>query len=143
MKRRLIAGGIVLLVLWVCMVPVAYNLDVLLSGGRGLEVNPLTTLVPVLRNSAARRLLLLLMGVAVVGVVACLTAGAGVSSRTDMQHLTPDIEIPAEAGQGQFGTARFLPENQYKKSFSGYDLSSEEFDTLKKEGKEDGKQYDR
>lgn len=145
MKKRWIAGGIVLLILWLCMVPLTYNLDVLLRGAHGFTLNPIVAFPVVFRDGTLRRLLGLMMGVCLLGVVACLTAGSGVSSRTGMQRLTPDIEIPVAVGQGQFGTARFLNKNAYEKNFNAYTLSrgADAYENLMQEGKKDAEEIDK
>lgn len=38
--------------------------------------------------------------------------------KADMIPITPDIKIPAPAGQGQHGTARFLKEKEFDKAFA-------------------------
>lgn len=142
MKKRWIAGGIVLVILWLCMVPLTYNLDVLLRGAQGYTLNPIMAFPVVFRDAQLRRLLGLMMGVCLLAVVACLTAGSGVSSRTGMHRLTPDIEIPVAVGQGQFGTARFLNKGEYRKAFTAYTLSSgnDAYEKLMQEGKHDAQE---
>lgn len=39
------------------------------------------------------------------------------NNRVDMVEVTPDIHIPAPAGQGQYGTARFMKENELDKYY--------------------------
>lgn len=118
MRRRIIVGIVMLILLWVITVPAIYDADQLLSGNMAFRISPMTTLRPVLEKDITRKLLLLVMGIDVLAVVACLISGSQHSTRTGVQKITPDITIPAAAGQGQFGTARFLTASKYKKAFT-------------------------
>lgn len=144
MKRRLIAAGVVLMLLWVFSIPLAYNMDALLARRGGFTWNPIATLPQVLGNKKALEFLLLSMGIELLAIVACLAAGTNISSRTDMQTVTPDIRIPVAAGQGQFGTARFLSRKKYKTAFTEYQMpDSPFFQELLKEGASDAKEIDK
>lgn len=143
MKRRFIAAAIVLAALWILELPLVYDLDVLLSRRNDFLWNPVAAVLPVFRSAAMRKLYLLSALLALLAVAACLTAGSHVYTHSGMQRLTPDIEIPEAAGQGQFGTARFLPRKKYSKAFSAYTLSTDgKYAELLKEGKADVKEID-
>lgn len=144
MKRRLIAAGIVLALLWILVIPVSYNLDALLSQRYDFLWNPIRALPLVLGNEKARSFLLLLMGAALLAVAACLAAGSHVYTHSGTRRITPDIEIPEAAGQGQFGTARFLEKRKYKKAFTACELPEDGlYAELLKEGKKDARKIDR
>lgn len=144
MKRRIIAGIIVLVVLWIAAVPIAYDLDALLSQRYDYVWNPIWAFLLVLRNDKALKMLLLLLGVMTLAVIACLTAGSNVTVRTGMQQITPDISIPKADGQGQFGTARFLSKKKYEKTFTAYKLPKDGlYQNLIEEGERNGKKYDK
>ncbi len=143
MKRRLTVAGIVLVILWLASIPTAYNLDVLMTGGQDYTWNPFRALPLVITNGQAARLLVILMAVVILAIVACLTAGSNISTHSGVQRITPDITIPEAAGQGQFGTARFLSRKKYGRVFSAYTLPDDGlYAKLIKEGKNDGKEIE-
>lgn len=143
-KKRWIAGGAVLLLLWVAVIPVSYNLDALLSQRYDYTWNPLRALPLVLQTPKAGLFLLLLLAASALAVVGCLLTGSNIDSHSRIQHITPDIEIPEAAGQGQFGTARFLSKKKYSKVFTAYTLPTDGlYAELLKEGKNDAKAIDK
>lgn len=133
-----------MLLLWVAAIPVSYNLDALLSRRLDFTWNPVLALRLVLQTPKAALFLLLLMAAATLAVVGCLLAGSNIDSHSRIQHITPDIEIPEAAGQGQFGTARFLSRKKYAKAFTAYTLPDQgRYAELLKEGKNDAKAIDK
>lgn len=62
----------------------------------------------VIHNDRVRRFYLLYcLGLAalLIWIIVCSNY---LKYRSDMQRITPDIETPCAAGQGQFGTARWM-----------------------------------
>lgn len=43
--------------------------------------------------------------------------------KSDMQHITPDIETPKAEGQGQYGTARWLDKSKYQSAFDLFEIN--------------------
>ena len=68
-----------------------------------------------------------------------LFTGSYLKYRSDMQVITPDIITPQAAGQGQFGTARWLKNGNIHRFFAVWKISRKDatFRELMEAGKKD------
>lgn len=66
------------------------------------------------------------LGIALVVTVLLLNDTKGYQSK--QMQITDTISVPVPAGQGQCGTAKWLPKDQYSKAFAHYTLDETEFD---------------
>lgn len=93
-------------------------------------------------DSRHRTLFLLLTAICTfVSISALFLKPSGKHIKTDTVKLTPNIEIPAPAGQGQYGTARFATEAEQTKQYAAIKIekSNPIIRMLINEGKEDYK----
>lgn len=62
---------------------------------------------------------------------------SSLSCYSNMQRITPQIAIPVAAGQGQFGTAHFMPDGLKSRSFTVWHIKHSAIRHLLDEGKKD------
>lgn len=93
--------------------PMAVDTHFLLSQELGrLTLDPLIGWQMVLFDSRVQKFYLLYAAITALLLIWALVSCNYIKYRSDMQRVTPDIETPCAAGQGQFGTARWMqPEN--------------------------------
>ena len=60
-----------------------------------------------------------------------------------MQRLTPKITTPCAAGQGQYGTARWMKPEEVRESFTETKLDELDLDALIRAGKGDKEEIKR
>ncbi|MEG2455106.1 MAG: type IV secretory system conjugative DNA transfer family protein, partial [Oscillospiraceae bacterium] len=116
MKRRYFMATALLLALCVLCLFGAYNLHMALSGGL-CSMNPSAVLAGVqIRNVR----LFWYMGCAgsLLAVVWMMVSRSYIKYRSDMQKITPDIEVPKAEGQGQYGTAHWLDPKRFPQVFA-------------------------
>ena len=66
-------------------------------------------------------------------LVACLVSGGNVRYRNSTVQIVPGLAIPVAAGNGEYGTACFMPKRMLRKVFAQRKLS--EIKKLQKEMK--------
>ena len=80
----------------------------------------------------------LLLASLMLGLIWILLTGSNLKYRSDMQQITPDIQTPCAAGQGQYGTARWMKKKNFSKCFPTVQLSEiENIDELLRAGRQD------
>lgn len=72
-----------------------------------------------------------------VSIVWAIVSSGTVRYRSGMYRVTPDIAIPVPAGQGQFGTAWWLPRKNYGQKFAAVEIGGNELDALLVAGQQD------
>lgn len=85
------------------------------------------------------RFYLLLCALAALLILWVMLTGSYLNYRSDMQQITPDIQTPCAAGQGQFGTARWLRPEKIKHFYGVWSLPQKDpvFQALLDAGKAD------
>lgn len=145
MKKRLTVAALVLVVAALVVIPVL-SLDVhaLLSGNTGLlTVSPLIGWAAVVSIPQVGKLYLLLVATLALLILWAMVSSSSLKYRSDMQRITPDISTPCADGQGQFGTARWLPKNKYDKCFHAQALAElAGLEELLKAGEQDKEDID-
>lgn len=127
MKRRLIAGGFALLFfLWLSLV-FASNFGMLLTGRRDeCTLRLFRMLAALAADPRGVKLFCLLALGSVLLVMWMLFGRSYLKYKSDMYEVVPGFSIPYPEGQGQHGTAWFMP----KKKFASYFASAEAEETL-------------
>lgn len=125
MKSRCIAAAFSFVVLAVLMLMLAGNADAILSAEHGAAtLNPLKLLARALSSRRCLYLWLLLDGLCLLFVYWGLFGKSYLDYHSKMFEVVPGFEIPMPEGQGQHGTAWWLPEKNYEDVFAGVDISS-------------------
>jgi hypothetical protein len=119
MKRRLIAGGLALLFfLWLSLV-FASNFGLLLTGRRAdCTLLPSGMLAALLADPRGVKLFFLLAVGSVLLVLWMLFGRSYLNYKSDMYEVVPGFCIPKPAGQGQHGTAWFMPQKRFADYFA-------------------------
>lgn len=114
MIKRWIVAGIILLATSVFLLPqlAADSHYLFLQDFGSMTIDPLDGWKMVILDDRVRRFYLLYLAITVLLLICVLVTSSYLNYRSDMQRITPDIVTPCAAGQGQFGTARWMkPEN--------------------------------
>lgn len=118
MKRRIATGVTLLLFLTLLSLMGAYNLDCILSGRvRACSWNPMTAFSG-LSNQKVRLFFFLFVALSTLFIIYMLFANSYIKYKSDMQRITPDIQTPRAEGQGQYGTARWMPQEKIDEMFT-------------------------
>lgn len=147
-KRRIIALAVIFAAGVLLAALGAYNANELFGGGGEYSANIILALKG-LGSERARVLFFAFVGFVVLGIFAIVYASNSVNYKSDMYRVTPDIEIPYPAGQGQYGTSWFISEKELGRFFTKITVdedstvirellkkSKEEFDKTEKGGDE-------
>lgn len=119
LKSRYLAAALSFILLTALMLAVAANADAILSAERGAAtLNPAKQLARALASSRCLLLWLLLDGIGVLGIYWALFGRSYLNYRSEMFEVVPGFEIPMPEGQGQHGTAWWLPEAEYSRVFT-------------------------
>lgn len=123
MKRRLIAGGLALLFfLWLSLV-FASNFGLLLTGRRAdCTLFPTGMLAALLADPRDVKLFLLLAAGSVLLVLWMLFGHSYLNYKSDMYEVVPGFSIPRPEGQGQHGTAWFMPQKKFADAFASAEV---------------------
>lgn len=110
MKKRILVAGCVLLLTAGFLLPqlAADSHFFFMKDFQMMTLDPFAAWPLVLANSRIQKFYLLYLAVTALLLIWVLVSGSYLNYRSDMQHLTPDIATPCAAGQGQFGTARWM-----------------------------------
>lgn len=144
MKKRWFVGLTVFLLIAVLIIPqAAADIHFFLTHQtERLTLNPLTGWSAVLCEGKALRFYLLFCAVAGALLLGILLTGSSLNYRSGSWIVTPDIATPSAAGQGQFGTARWLPQERVHRYFGVWKIrpaNETELQTLLEAGKNDRK----
>lgn len=118
-KKKLIAAlplGILSLYAGMCM---AIFLDQALTGQAGISIclNPLKMIKYVRAGENTISLSLIFSVLILLGIYALVLTDTK-TYKSELMEITPDIHIPVPAGQGQYGTARFLKKSEFDTTFN-------------------------
>jgi type IV secretion system protein VirD4 len=102
------------------------------------ETNPIQMFF-YLRKSEITLLFMALFSVlTILGIITIWFSGTNKAYQSDLQKITPDIYTPVTAGQGQFGTAKWLKEKDFDCVFDYVILDSKKLLKKKKKLKQGG-----
>lgn len=79
-------------------------------------INPIIMKQYVLNNEQVRIFTIFFSVILLLGIITLLVGGKS-SFKIDMIEITPEIRTPAPAGQGQHGTAKWLPKEKFDQVF--------------------------
>lgn len=118
MKQKVTLSTLLFAILSVGALYAGYNIDRVLSGNREqCSANLLTVIGGVMQEQRARMMALIFVVASALLVVTILLMQGYIKYKSDMREVTPEIQTPEAAGQGQYGTARWLKESEYHQSF--------------------------
>lgn len=139
MKKRVITAIILWLILaGVVLPPVVADLHALLSRQtEALTIKPWVGWQVVLEGELPLRLYLLLAALCALGVLWAVVSSSYINYKSGMIQVTPDIVTPAPAGQGQYGTARWLEKRQIPKYYAVAEVKNKALEELLIQGKSD------
>lgn len=117
MRKKIIPCTLLFLVFAIGALYCGYNADAFLSGTRHFSTNFFVVLRGVMEIPKARAFALLLIAADALFIGFIMVMQEYIKYRSDMRQVTPDINIPEAAGQGQYGTARWLEQSEFADSF--------------------------
>ncbi len=119
LKSRYMAAVFSFVLLTLLTLALAANADAILSGARGAAtLNPVSQLARAFSSKRCLYMWLLLDGLGLLGIYWALFGKSYLDYRSKMFEVVPGFEIPMPEGQGQHGTAWWLPKDQYGVAFS-------------------------
>lgn len=117
-KRWLIALTAFALAAGVVLPPLAADADYFFTKRYDLLTwMPSAGWVVILEGGKPLWFYLLLCALTALLILWVMLTGSYLNYRSDMQQITPDIQTPRAAGQGQFGTARWLDPKEITRFF--------------------------
>lgn len=118
-KRFIIAGIIILIAAALILPQLAADSHFLLLREFGsVTINPLEGWQMVVSNVRVLTFYLLYLALTALLLIWVLVSSNYLKYRSTMQQITPDIETPCAAGQGQFGTARWMKSEEVGRFFA-------------------------
>ncbi len=133
MRRRILTALCVLPILLALSALLACNLHRVLSGESGFIWKPQEVLAMLTTVKNVRLFFLAFAACSLLLLVACLVSGGNVRYRNSTVQIVPGLAIPVAAGNGEYGTACFMPKRMLRKVFAQRKLS--EIKKLQKEMK--------
>ena len=143
MKRKWIIAGVLLLIAAALLPLPAANLHFFLLREREqMTTNLLTCWQVILTTKNAAKFYLIFTALVMLMLLWTIVSSNHLNYRSGMQVITPDIKTPCPAGQGEYGTARWLPEKQYSRYFTVWKVGKKNstFKELLSAGKSDRKE---
>lgn len=142
MKKRWFVGLTVFLLIAVLVIPqAAADIHFFFTHQtERLTLNPLMGWSAVLCEGKALRFYLLFCAVIGALLLGILLTGSSLNYRSGSWVVTPEIVTPSASGQGQFGTARWLSNEQIHRHFGVWNIRSAnntELQALLEAGKND------
>lgn len=123
MKKRLIAGGLALLFFLCLSLVISSNFGLLLTGRRAdCTLRPFGMLAALLADPRGSKLFLLLALGSVLLVLWMLFGNSYLNYKSDMYEVVPGFSIPRPEGQGQHGTAWFMPQKKFANAFASAEV---------------------
>ncbi|MCL2076841.1 MAG: type IV secretory system conjugative DNA transfer family protein [Oscillospiraceae bacterium] len=131
LKRKLILGGVIFVLGGIGCIFFSTVIHLALRGEDTVQLQSFEYCLNSLKESETHLMLFLLLlgGVGLASLALILTVQKPYQSREI--KITPDITIPASAGQGQYGSARFMTNKEISKAFPRFELTPGN-DTIKK-----------
>lgn len=117
MKKRIAAAAVCMLILTLLSLLAAYNLDCLASHSRAFSSSPMTAL-EALGNRKVLIFFLLFTALSGLTVSYMAFGRSTIKYRSGMRQIVPGVETPMPEGQGQYGTARWMPKENIPKAFT-------------------------
>lgn len=125
MKRRILTALCVLPFLLALSALLACNLHCILSGESGFFIwKPQTVLAMLTTVKNVRLFFLAFAACCLLLLLACLVSGGNVRYRNSTVQIVPGLAIPVSAGNGEYGTACFMPKRMLRRVFSRQKLSA-------------------
>ncbi|MET0017991.1 hypothetical protein [Oscillibacter sp.] len=123
MKKRLIAGGLALLLfLWLSLA-ISSNFGLLLARQmKRCSLRTFKMLAVLAADPRSVKLFLLLAVGSVLLVLWMLFGNSYLNYKSDMYEVVPGFSIPRPAGQGQHGTAWFMPQKKFADAFASAEV---------------------
>lgn len=119
MKRRFFFAALSFIFCTILTLEGAANLDLILTHAQGqCTINPAYLFLHALSSRRCLFLWAALDGLGLVGIYWALFGLSHINYRSDMYEVVPGFEEPMPEGQGQHGTAWWLPAKDYGKAFS-------------------------
>lgn len=123
MKRRLIAGGLALLLFFWLSLVISSNFGLLLTGRRAdCTLLPSGMLAALLDDPRGSKLFLILVLGSILLVLWMLFGHSYLNYKSDMYEVVPGFSIPRPEGQGQHGTAWFMPQKKFADAFASAEV---------------------
>lgn len=87
-----------------------------------MTIHPTEGWQMVLHNNRVQRFYLIFVAVTALLLIWGVACSNYLKYRSNMQQITPDIAIPCAAGQGQFGTARWMKSEHIGRYFTRWKI---------------------
>ena len=128
MKKRIVVALLVFAAAALIVLPVlAADLHfLLLRDLPGLIWNPIEGWLLVVADQRVRQFYFLLLAATALGLVWILVSGNYLKYQSDMQQITPEISTPCAAGQGQFGSARWMRREEFGRFFTAWKIDTKD-----------------
>ena len=125
MKKRWIAAGLTAaFFMWLALAG-ACNLNLVLTGRRSECTLRIGTLIAALEDPREEKLFLLFAIAGMLAVLWMLFGRSYLNYESDLYEVVPGFKIPKPDGQGQHGTAWFMPQKKFETYFSAAGVEGE------------------
>ena len=125
MKKRWIAAGLTAaFFMWLALAG-ACNLNLLLTGRRSECTLRIGTLIAALADPREKKLFLLFAIAGMLAVLWMLFGRSYLNYESDLFEVVPGFKIPKPDGQGQHGTAWFMPQKKFDVYFTAAGVEDE------------------
>lgn len=123
LKRWLVALGVFLVAAGIILPPLAADMDFFFTRQFSrLTWKPPDGWAALLGGGKPLRFYLILCALVALLLLWVLFTSTYLNYRSDMQRITPDIATPCAAGQGQFGTAKWLRADKIGRFFQVWNV---------------------
>ena len=143
LKRWLVALGAFLAAAGIVLPPLAADVDFFFTKRfEMLTWKPVQGWAAVLAGGKPLQFYLLFCAVVAVLLLWVMFTGSYLNYKNGCQFITPKIRTPLPAGNGEFGTAHWLPKKEYGEVFSIWRIPKRDpgIEALVEAGKEDRKE---
>lgn len=124
MKKRFLAAAICFLILSFTSMYAAYNIDCFLRQDlAACSIIPFTVFVGAWQGKA-RLFTLLFLTLSVGGILFLLLVPEYIQYKSNMMQIVPGVRTPEAAGQGQYGTARWMTAAEKSTAFAAAQIDS-------------------
>lgn len=138
LKRWITACSLMLLAAGILLPPLAADTHYLMLNKLDcMTINPLEGWQMVVTDQRVLKFYLIYAAAVALLLLWVLICSNYLNYRSNMQVITPDIITPCSAGQGQFGTARWMKSNETKRFFGTWRITKRQawFQELIAQGK--------
>ena len=138
MKRRIGVAVSVFVVFALLVFPqMALDCHLFLSKAGGLTWKPWEAWPELLRGGKPLQFYLAILGCWALLLLSAIVSSSYIKYRSDMIQVTPAIQTPAPAGQGQYGTARWAGEKEPRRVYSAAEAGGAKLKELLDAGRRD------